>query len=111
MSRIRLVHRIILVAALVVGLLLASTLRPAPAAADAAETAIIVSAAFAGYLVLVLGITLIIYYQRENKRPRPSIARDPYSFTSSRPHPATWTGGVHFGSKCAAHGPGTLFCW
>jgi hypothetical protein len=111
MSRIRLVHRTALVAALVVGLLLASTLRPAPAAADAAETAIIVSAAFAGYLVLVLSISAIIYYQRENARPKPSTTRDPYSFTSSRLRRPTSSGGLQFGAKCASHGPGTLFCW
>jgi len=113
MLRMRLVHRTVIVAALVVGLLFASTLRPAPAAAksDTEEIAIIVGIAFASYLVLVLTVTTIIYYQREKSRPAPAQTRDPYSFTSSRLHRPTSHGALQFGSKCAAHGPGTLFCW
>jgi hypothetical protein len=113
MLRIRLVHRTIIVAALVVGLLFASTLRPTPALADSdtTEIAIIVGVAFASYLVLVLTVTTIIYYQREKSRKEPSPQIDPYSFTSSRFRQPASSGALQFGSKCSAHGPGTLFCW
>jgi hypothetical protein len=67
--------------------------------------------AFGAYMVLVITVTTIIYYRRERNRPEPSTTRDPYSFTSDRLRRPTSNGGLQFGSKCAAHGAGTLFCW
>jgi hypothetical protein len=109
MSRIRLVHKTAVVAVLVVGLLLTGALRPAPAAADTETDVIIASCAFVGYMTVVGGLTWIIYSRREEEKP-PQPRRDPYSFTSNQvPRPPS--SGLQFGAKCAAHGPGALFCW
>lgn len=110
MLRIRLVQKTVIVAALVVGLSFAETLRPAPAVADTKTDVIIAVSAFVGYMVIVGGLTWILYYRSEEERPK-QPKREPYSFTSDglpRPVPSP---GLQFGSKCAAHGPGTLFCW
>lgn len=109
MLRIRLLHRTIIVAALVAGLLFADTLRPAPSVADTKTDVIIACSAFAGYMLLIGGLTWILYMRREEEKPPPS--RDPYSFTSSPPSRPTWDGGIQFGTKCASHGAGAIFCW
>jgi hypothetical protein len=110
MSRIRLVRKTAVVAVLLVGLLFTATLRPAPAVADTETTVIIAVSAFVGYLAVVGGLTWIIYSQRDKEKPEPP-RRDPYSFTSDRLSESVSAGGLQFGSKCAGHGPGTLFCW
>lgn len=114
MLQIRPVNKVLVVATLVVALLLPGALRPAPAAADSSlSTPAIIAIAFGAYLVVVVTVTTIIYYRRERQREknRPQPTQDPYSFTSNRLRPPTSNDGLQFGSKCAAHGPGTLFCW
>lgn len=110
MPRIRLVQRTVTVAALVVALSIAGALRPAPAKADAGTDAIIASCAFAAYMLVVGGLTWLLY-NRSEEEPAKQPRRDPYSFTSDgspRPLPRA---GLQFGSKCAAHGPSTILCW
>jgi hypothetical protein len=110
MSRIRPAHKTVIVAALVAGLLFADALRSAPAAADTETDVIIGVSAFVGYMALVGGLTWLIYSQREEEEKPPQPRRDPYSFTSNQvPRPPS--DGLQFGTTCAAHGPGALFCW
>lgn len=110
MSRIRPVHKIVIVASLVAGLLLADTLRPAPTVADTKTDVIIACSAFAGYMLLIGGLTWILYVRKSEEKP-PETRRDPYSFTSDASRRTSWDGRVQFGSKCASHGPGALLCW